>query len=68
MVESASGWLREVVHAVELHPSQSIDEANRLFPFLSQQPLVMVVVVVLLCNLQIFECHAPTEGNEGHRM
>lgn len=66
MVESASGWLREVVHAVELHPSESIDKANRLFPFLSQQPLVMVVV--LLYNLQIFECHTPTEGNEGHRM
>lgn len=33
MMESASGLFRVVPPAVELHASQSIDEANRLFPF-----------------------------------
>lgn len=42
MVESASGLFREVMPAVEVHALQSIDVANRLFPF--SIPIVCVSI------------------------
>lgn len=57
MVESASGLFRVVPPAVELHASQCIDEANRLFPFFITTFCVHNIHNMMLgCKLQFSEC------------